>query len=237
MTLADIRKLFVDLTGRFDLVVDTDSYKDDGANFFIRSGSRLLDSMATHEKSYGVEEVDLKDGQAVYSIPNLLSVEGVQITVDGSGVSLEHWTESNVKANNPTASENLGIPKAYAIYSSVRHLKYITRNKDKDFTDSSFILFPAPDEDMLAYVYGRVSIPLKEDCSRNFWTIKHPETLISAAMYQIERFYRNTRGMQDHMNAVRIDIRELDNNAIESQLGSINQMRDSFEFRGEGNAR
>lgn len=43
MNLLQLRTKFVQMSGRYDLVVDTTSYVDNGANFYINSGQRFLE--------------------------------------------------------------------------------------------------------------------------------------------------------------------------------------------------
>ncbi len=233
MTLLEFRKMFVKLSGRYDLVKDPDTYEDDGANFLISAGIRLLDSMFTHSKSYGEVTLELKANQAIYNVSSMLSIEGVQRGSDEGRVSLTHITEEELQEQDPTQTSSTGTPKNYALVTTVRDA--ILGNRKTALTQLSIKLFPIPDSSINAYVLGRISIPLEEDNDTNFWTLNYPETLISATMYQIERFHRNRQGMADHMTAIQRDLRELDANAIESQMGSLTQMKDSFKFRGEGN--
>lgn len=234
MTLSEFRKLFVDLSGRFDLVKDTEKYEDQGANFFIQSGQRMLDSMFTHSKSYGFISVDLKKGQSIYPAPNLLSIEGVTVTSDDLGeVTLDHIDESEVIRDTDA---DQGTPLRYAVVSEIK--SPLKDNPTETVWENLFVeLVPVPDESMTGRIYGKVSNLLKNDSDKSFWTVRYPEILIKAAQYQIEVFHRNTQGANDFLTAIVRDLRNLEGDLIESQMGSLNQMRDSFKFRGKGNAR
>lgn len=233
MTLLEVRKMFVKLTGRYDLVKDAESYEDDGADFMLNAGIRMLDSMFTHSKSYGTIRLSVKSGKDIYRTDNVLSIEGIQVSSDEGRVTLTHVSEQDITERDPDGDFSSGAPKYYAIHTGMRNPAL--GNLKDEFKGESFRIFPAPDENLTAYVYGRLTIPLEEDDDINFWSSNYPETLITAGQYFIERFHRNSQGMADHMRAIRQDLRELDNNAIESQMGSITQMRDSWNFRGEGN--
>lgn len=233
MTLLEFRELFVDITGRYDLVKNIESYEDDGADRYINMGLRKLDSMFTHSKSMGKAPLVLKPKQAVYEISNMLSIEGIQISADGSGgVSLDHIREEELESYSSEAADT-GTPRYYCIYTNMRANGL--GNSVTAIETLSIKISPAPDQSRKADVYGRITIPLEKDEDYNFWTVNYPETLISATMYMIERFHRNRSGMRDHMTAIREDLKELDNNAIESQLGSNTQMNDSFNSRPQGN--
>jgi hypothetical protein len=43
MTLLEVRKKLVELSGKYDLVIDTVDWVDNGANFYINAGQRWLD--------------------------------------------------------------------------------------------------------------------------------------------------------------------------------------------------
>lgn len=233
MTLLEVRKMFVKLTGRYDLIKDAESYADDGADFMLNAGIRMLDSMFTHSKSYGTIRLPVESGKDVYRTDNVLSIEGVQVSSDEGRVTLTHVSEQDIMERDPDGSNSSGAPKYYAIHTGMRNPAL--GNLKDEFKGESFRIFPAPDKALTAYVYGRITIPLKEDDDINFWSTSYPETLITAGQYFIERFHRNSQGMADHMRAIRQDLHELDSNAIESQMGSITQMRDSWDYRGEGN--
>lgn len=231
MTLSEFRKLFVSLTGRYDLVKDTENYADDGADQLINMGVRKLDSMFTHSKSMGKVPMELTLSQAIYSPSHLLSIEGMIMSADDGRVSLDHKREEWIEQRN-LESADAGCPQYYAISSM--NTDNIGEAVD-GYSKLNFIIFPKPDQEYTLDVYGRVTIPLDGDEDYNYWTVNHPETLVSATMYMIERFHRNRQGMADHMTAIRADLRDLDYNAIESQIGSNTQMNDSFNSRPQGN--
>ena len=45
MNLKEIREQFVKRSGRYDLVSSTTNWTDNGADFFIRNGQKLLDRL------------------------------------------------------------------------------------------------------------------------------------------------------------------------------------------------
>jgi len=234
MTLSEFRNFFVKMTGRYDLVKqDGEDYADAGANTLINMGVRMLDSMFTHNKSYGKVPVKLKPNQALYMARSMLSIEGIQFSADSGKVTLDHIQEQEIEEKLSLDGSNSGCPKYYAIASVVRDA--FLDNEQSAFKRLHFKICPAPDQSYAAQVYGRMTIPLENDNDTNFWTLNYPETLTSATMYQIERFHRNSQGMRDHMVAIQQDLRNLDYNAIESQMGSNTQMNDSWNFRAEGN--
>ncbi|HUV85194.1 MAG TPA: hypothetical protein VMV86_05745 [Methanosarcinales archaeon] len=83
MNLLQIRTLWIERSGRTDLVVDTTDYVDNGANFFIQAGQRLLDSIQPHRKSYGKYIKDINIGQSSLFINNVRAIEAVELIKTG----------------------------------------------------------------------------------------------------------------------------------------------------------
>lgn len=232
MTLAEVRKLLVTLSGRFDLVQDTVDYADNGADFFIRSGHRMLDSMTTHAKSEGFSEVYLIEGIQEYALTDFLSIRSIQVSTDSGVVTLTKKSEQEI---NEGLAEGAGVPRFYSLYTAIK--SPLERNRERAYQRLSMKLFPSPEEGLIARVFGRITKTLIEETDFSFWTLQAPETLVRAALYQMESFHRNSQGMRDYMNGIMQDIRNLDYDLIESEVAELNQMNDSFYFRGTGNVR
>lgn len=70
MPLLDIRKKFIEFTGRYDLVVDDDEWADNGADFFIRSGQKWLDRFGHIYKAEARVYQPLNSGDWFTTIPS-----------------------------------------------------------------------------------------------------------------------------------------------------------------------
>ena len=53
---------------------------------------------------------------------------------------------------------------------------------------------------------------------------------ISASLYTLETFYRNTEGANDWMNALKTFTKEVDFDNVEQELAEVNAMRDSYSL-------
>lgn len=235
MTLKEFRKLFVDVTGRFDLVKDTDSYEDDGANFFIQSGSKFLDSRYRTRESEARTSIDLKSTMGTYPLEGYLSVRGVQVYSSDSGWVTLAYVEREEIQELGTPEDTSELPRLYTV---VNLLENPIAEQPQGATKKLAIqIWPVPQQDLTAEVTGRFSMSLKKDTDTSFWTLNYPEMLISASQYYIEVFHRNTQGANDHLRAIETLGRELEFDKIESEVNDLAVMRDSFKFRGKGNAR
>lgn len=234
MNLKAFRKLFVEVTGRYDLVKDPESGEDDGADFYIKAAHRFLDKRFKTSTSQNRSYIQLKKGKDVYSIPDCLSIINVNVaTPDAGKVNLGLISEEEM--DELTIEGGVGSPKFYAVTNP--NIAPIDQRSTQRLGQIALRVFPSPDSDMVCQVKGRFSTVPQKDSSTSFWMSNYPETLIRACQYQIETFHRNTQGANDHLNALMMDLRELNNDLIESEVGDQSQMRDSFKFRGKGNAR
>ena len=87
MNLLQIRTDFVGKTGRHDLVVDLTDYTDNGANFFIQAGQRLLDSILPYRKDIGRFVTTVNSNQSSVFLKYVRAYDSVYLTA--SGISRE----------------------------------------------------------------------------------------------------------------------------------------------------
>lgn len=234
MTLKEFRKLFVDITGRFDLVRDPETYDDAGANFFIQAGHRLLNSRFQVATSESVYIGSTEKGKQRYSLDGFLSVKGVQIKSSDSGwVTLEQKSPEAVKELSGISGS--GLPHFFAVVSLLTNV--ISESPVSGYSKIGIWLAPVPQEGLEFEITGRFGMVPKKDSDTSFWLMNYPEIAVSAAQYQIEIFHRNTQGANDHLVAIdRLGI-ELEHDKVESEFQDQDVMNDSFKFRGKGNAR
>jgi hypothetical protein len=52
----------------------------------------------------------------------------------------------------------------------------------------------------------------------------HPELLVMAAQCVLEKFQRNTEGVKDWMEAIKLELNEIDSDLVEEETAEISQM-------------
>jgi len=235
MTLKDFRKMFVEVTGRFDLVQDSESFQDAGADFFIKAGHRFLNSRFQVRATEVRVPLLLKKDTHTYPVAELLSVTGLQVNTPESGwVTLEQVDLEEILELG-TSEESSKVPRLFSVINLLDNP--IAEQPISALKKLGVRVFPTPEEDLTAQITGRWANVPQEDTDTSFWTLNYPELAISAAQYQIEVFHRNTQGANDHLIAIDRLGTELEHDLIESEFQSTDVMRDSFKFRGKGNAR
>lgn len=227
MNLAEIRDHFVKRSGRYDLI--TEAGQDNGANFFIQSGSRFLDRRSNVKKSQmgaSLHSVSL-DGMA--NLKDCWLIEAVRVQHSGNWYPLH---KLNARNTPQAAFLKKGIP-AFYVPKTVRYSPSLEHTPaslsmvpasaydHQDMATTSILLevLPHPVEPTVIEVHGNFySVQLNEDQDTNFWSESFPDTLIKAALYQLEIFYRNTEGANDWLVSIQLDLADAEQMEVLSDI-------------------
>ena len=227
MTMLLVKKKFVDLSGRTDLVVDTTDYVDAGnigTKFFIQAATRMLDQMQDTPHSTAELAKTLTVGDSTWEVSNLRSIESFWIN-DTSDTGWNSVTKKSLKwirnkFSEPVADITNGVPQYWA--PDVIRVP-VTEGKE---SVRGIIFMPPTDDTYSARLDGKYwSKVLSADADINYWSEEHEDILIAAAMYKLEEFYRNTEGMRDWMEAITRDLRGIDIDLAFEESAEITSMR------------
>ena len=244
-TLLGIRTEFVKQSGRYDLVVDTTNYADNGADFLIRSGQRWLDQHQFHKKAAARYKIDLAAGTNEASIKKLRAPKEVWIANSEGRAELTkvdlNWIRNEYA--KPVASSDQGTPLYYAL--TVNRLAPEQKALETgDYTgtftyDAENIIFadegdaaefdtiiiqPPPDEVYTLEVIGFFFSDLTDDTDTSFWTIHHPEVSVLAAMLAESYFFHNREGSSDMMQAIDSYLYGIDKDQVEYDITQMDQI-------------
>ena len=222
MALIDIRTKFIDLGGRNDLVVDTDDYVDNGADFFITSGQRLLEGLIDTPQTNAKYEKALTIGDTTLTFQNCRAIEEVWLSDTDDGVSILKEVSHNdiLEAFPELSSEDEGTPAYYAVD--------VVRVIGTEGTESvkGIIFMPPTDTAYTMVIKGEFGLKLLSgDNDINYWTEKYPEILVMAALYMLEVFYRNTEGMRDWLASIMLSIDGIDKSVVAEEIAHITQIK------------
>lgn len=229
MNLLEIRTKLIELSGRYDLVVDTNTYADNGADFFITAGQRFLDQLLDSPKSKATKPITIGTGDTTIDLPRCRSVTHIWLEDDGNKRFLGRVPFVDFQEYYGDFSNvGEGLPKYYTIGEARdADTPAITELKKR-----VILIGPKSDKDYTAYVKGKFySYELSADEEFNFWSVEYPHTLIQAGLYMMERFYRNTQGTNDHLIAIQRDVQGIDHDVVEMDLQERTNMSDSFNER------
>ena len=237
MSLLVVRNMFVEMTGRNDLVVSGISL---GADRFINEGQRTLDRMLEAGKAGARYFVDVDLNQILVPLPNCRAVKKVFI---GSGTERTELTKVGMTQlredyADKTSLLTSDLPTYYCPIWARPYPNIVTAtdfNQDwllNDIIESghesfnAILIMPPSDSDNYTLeVWGLFySDELINDEDTSYWTEEHPLLLAKAAAYQLETTYRNTEGARDMMAAVEVDILGIQKDVVEEEIAEIDQM-------------
>ncbi len=245
MTVIAVRERFVLETGRHSLVTNfsTGDFTDKGANRFLNDGQRFLDRKASYLKENSKYIKDLTVGDYKLEVPYCDVIKEVWLAGSEGSKRLDLKTDTWIRENfgRPYASILNGTPQYWApmtmgLSRSQRALTSsdYTDEFTQDFEEIKFgdhwayngVLFMAPtDTAYTMTVVGRFkSQDFTTDTDKTYWTEVHPDLLVLAAMYSMERFYRNTQGQQDLMLSLLEAIKDIDKDSVEQESTDADQM-------------
>ncbi len=235
MDLVTLRQKAAELSGRYDLVVDTTDWADNGMDFFINNAVRFLDRMSDTPKSVSriFEELaanawyfEFTLCREIHSVwinntegrsqltrkdyPDLLEDYSGLISETDSGTPL-YYCPNSLRNQDDTDIDTLGV--------------FFNRVLDDSQAYRGIIILPPPDESIVVEVKGLFySAVLSNDSDENYWTLMHPDLLIMATLYEIEIFNRNSEGMRDWLGALNVKIDSIRKDLISEEVFDVNQM-------------
>lgn len=228
MNLLELRKKFVSVTGRYDLIVDTDEWADNGANYYFNAGARYLNGLVDVPTNFAKTGIVVQRGCG-------------SIVFDGCRVvqQIIVHTESPYSLTYDAQCEQNGIskPSRYK-FASIQHYPKIELldlsaypiDKLDILVESNTVLRAIifdckADADYLITLNGLYhNTELTADTDTNFWTAEYPELLIAAACYTLEAEYRNTEGSKSWNETIANYLRSYDNDRVEQELAQAEEI-------------
>ena len=240
MDLVTLRQKFVEISGRYDLVVNTTAWADNGADFYIQSGQDYLDRLETMKASVSriFETIAADEWYVIFE--RCRAVQEVWC----SDSDFERWELTKIDFdilraayNELPANLDTGDPLYYAPLAlrktpeTVDELTvdyfYTTETTESydNWTYNGIMFMPPADAAFTIEIKGLFLHPkLSADGDENFWSSVYPQALIMAACRSVEIMYRNTEGVKDWERSIAIELRGLGMDSVEEDIASYDQM-------------
>ena len=236
MNLREIRELFLERSGRYDLgsasnhifpehsigtfTPETSSgIGENGADFYINDAQRYLDDRFEQPglRSCIVGTLDANEDTLVF--PDGFRYVQQVLWND----RMLYQKEFDLRCLMQPCCDP--IFWMFAPMHSFLDKEQLAKNAPKswfgvDFLKSeavckSIMVSPKPQTKGNLYVMGMAySLPLKNDEDRSIWTERYSDILLTASLWKLELSYRNTEGSKDYYNALEIMI----SNALNAQF-------------------
>lgn len=197
MTLLEIRTQAVNQSGRYDLVVNTTTYADNGMDFHILAGQKWLNRKSGLPRAFVHLSSTLSSGSYYQELANKFK-ELQSVTVDDGATSwaLTYKTLPELEAlydADPTAAPTY---YAYASYRTLETASSLTianfvdltwpDDTDDKYDFSGIIVVPAADTDYTLTAGGDfLPLEMSADADENFWSEECPNILVLAALRSI----------------------------------------------------
>ena len=243
MNLKEIRQWFIVESGRYDLVVDTTNWLDNGADKYINAGQRLLDRMVTTPKTLGRNFQVVEAGTYAVTFQKCRAVKEVWVvptagTADDDRTKLTKKSISWIRKNYPNMNDlDNGAPLYYApanlrlapepasLGDIDAPANYMDVVGDPTGIYSGIIFMPPVDEQYLIEVWAYFEAQtLAVDLDESYWSVNYPDLLVMASQCELEMFARNTEGVKDWINAIETVCKAIDFDVVEEEIAEYNQM-------------
>ncbi len=221
MNLLTVRTNLVNKSGRFDLVVDTTDYVDDGADYYINAGQRYLDRRSQFDKQKGRAFRKINVGDYGVIFQNCRVIEEVWCANTDNRLRLTKVDMEKLRGTD-YASQTNAFVTMFTSADQSRPTHYapanLRRAPDQDRADidadgyggyldvmmresysyNGVIFLPPSDGTYMIEIVGKfLSAELSDDDDVSAWSVENPDILIMAAMRSIEIDNRNTEGRKD----------------------------------------
>jgi len=235
MTLLEVRTQFVKQTGRYDLVVDATSFANNGADYYIQAGQRMLDRLLEFPKDEGEMKITLATSAISTTLTNVISVREVAV-VDATDETINYMTRRSMKEMRENYGDEVAnLANVTASEPNSWSLGWLRSNTSRSTTTEGgtkkLVTMPPADRTYTLRLRGLFGSPvLSNDTSVSFWSDQHPDTLIWSAMYQLEVAYRNFEGSQAILTNLKQMVIDIDNEVVEQGQVDQDQLKDSHRF-------
>lgn len=238
-TLASIRKKLVEISGRYDLVVDAEAgdWSDNGADYFLRSASRWLDRKFPYNKQYAWVYKTLESGNMLVTFDNARYVKSVRICQDGELYYVPqiayHKRFEQFDTESSDTNNRVWSPAYIEVADGEIEADYeesgpfgVKGTEELVFAPESYplsgiLISPPPTTDIVVQVLGSwYSKFLEHDTDVNYWTKEHPELIVRAAMMQLAvDTNRNAQERAEFEESLTSDLWEIYRDFISEESG------------------
>lgn len=238
MTLKEIRKLFVQMSGRYDLVTDAESYDDNGANALIRGGLRYLSGAVVSPTETRRVELSLSAGTVSKLVPDARALHSVAVSdsdYDGGWRVLEKITGTRLanEFKDASASES---PIFWAVRGTETEATDSYERRFLDYfdpalsysSDLKLYIGPPCSTDLTLGIEGLFVETMPEEHSECWWSIKHPLIVVTAAMMWAEVFNRNREGVLSFYEQIELLTLPISRDVVAQDVAENSQMRNSW---------
>jgi hypothetical protein len=236
----EIREQFIKLSGRYDLVTETTNWTDNGANWYIKAGLRMLDQMVPdYPKQIGRYFETVAAGTYYITFEGCRQIKEVWAAL----ASDKRWLvlpmdplEFYGTYDEPFGDATQGEPSYYTRahlrgipdFSTIDNISGYAEEIAEDTSQmvtNGIVFMPPADQEMQIEVWGVFdTYELSAETDANWWTTKHEDLVVMAALYKLEVSNRNREGSADWMAEIHRMIVEIDMDEVAEDANNAEEM-------------
>lgn len=241
MNLKEVRKKVVEISGRYDLVVDIETYNDNGANYYINNGQKYLDRRGVVENNTTEIFKHINPGDFYVFFKNYRNLLDVRFfDKENNNIELKkidtkdfysliqntscieedfyYYTFLNLTTNPSQDSGN------FIDLDGFNYLFDVTLNTNYEYT--GIVFTPKATQEYTLKLTGKfLSTYLISDEDISFWSINYPSLLVRSTLMQLEIDNRNTTGVKDWSFSIDNELNDIEKDLIEADIIGKNQMK------------
>lgn len=230
MELSELRSLFLQLSGRYDLVDPDDFTQPAGCDVYLVEGSRFLDRKMTTANDMDSIFCKIKVDSYFLSFAEARVIKEVWFYDTSERIKLVEYPRDKIRLL--FGDILTGVTKAAPYtYGTVRGKK-VSGASPADFlteiklstTDMNGIVYNPSDRVGTIEVVGKFYSPNLIDEEENYWSVHHGMLLVWAAMYNLEISYRNTEGSKDWLRAISDAVASIEMDHVEEDSWNLRQL-------------
>lgn len=219
MSLVEVRQQFVQISGRYDLVVDSDEWANNGADFYINAGQKWLERRFNIFKEDATEYVILSIGNWYALIQQCRAIKQVWAS-DALGNKWQLEKRSLKELREWFTTIPTGITFGSPIQYTLSNFRTIPEEAGTTVVDvfgsttfsiaatdhysyNGILVMPPSDGTITLEVKGTFFHPvLVEDEDTNYFSEELLFPLVLSSCRALEMTYRNTVGVKDWTEAI-----------------------------------
>lgn len=233
MNLVEIRHMFRDLSGRYDLVDDEGD--NSTVDLYINSACRYLDRLTETQKSFATHYKAISSGSWNVQFPYCRAVKEIWVASTTARWQLEKKDIQDLLAGILTEKIS-GLDTGDALYYApvltqvvgpvpIEIANYIDTITVSGQLYNAALILPPTDVKLLVEVKGLFySTPLVNNKDENFWTNVHPNTLLKAALRELEIFNQNAQKVADWEKSIVLDVDGINKDLVDEHIAEFDEM-------------
>lgn len=243
MNLLSVRKQFVEVSGRYDLVSDAVDFADNGADYYITEGQRWLERKLNITPTTGKYLTTISAGDYLLSFSHCRAIYDVWVMSNDARTQLtkmDAGTIRNLSVTLPLATAEKQQPYMYYPTNLRRSPDDEDGTSDSDIlanyidvfspsnaglSKTGIVIYPPADTEYVIEIDGLFYVqPLEDDADENYWSTNFPALLVRAALRMLASFWAGGKSVRDWDTIIDGELTDIIKDAVEEEISKVDHL-------------